>query len=141
MSLRWTEEQLAEYEVRRGENQCIQAQNGNGSGGRDVSSDDGPERTLQSKSQKFLDEHGYFYFHDRSRGDNQRGLPDLVVALPGGRTAWIELKTKTGRLRPDQIQSQLKLMSCGHVFRVVRSYKAFVATIQELIADAKATTR
>lgn len=37
----------------------------------------------------------------RARGVKS-GVPDFHFTLPGGETAWIELKTKTGQLSPDQ---------------------------------------
>ena len=48
------------------------------------------------------------------------GIPDLVLALPGGRTAFWEVKTTVGRLSIDQVLVARKLTALGHVCAVVR---------------------
>ncbi|MGZ4587102.1 MAG: VRR-NUC domain-containing protein, partial [Mycobacteriaceae bacterium] len=45
---------------------------------------------------------GLAYFHDNDSRRNRRGFPDLVIAGRGG-VAYRELKTATGRLRPEQM--------------------------------------
>ena len=42
------------------------------------------------------------------------GTVDLIAALPGGRTLWIECKTGEGRLTQTQRQFRDDLISLGH---------------------------
>jgi hypothetical protein len=42
-------------------------------------------------------------FHDQDSRRNPRGLPDLILLHPGtGRLVFVELKSATGKVRPDQ---------------------------------------
>jgi hypothetical protein len=45
---------------------------------------------------------GLRYFHDNDSRRNRRGFPDVVAAGVGG-VIFRELKTATGRLRPEQM--------------------------------------
>lgn len=55
------------------------------------------------------------------------GTPDFVIAMPGGRTLWIEAKTRFGKLRPEQLAWMAALRHVGHEAHVVRSMEEFVA--------------
>jgi hypothetical protein len=88
--------------------------------------DQGPEWKLQSKIEKYLKENGLYGIHDRSRGANKAGQPDLVIALHEGRTVWIEIKGAKGRMSRDQILTRKMLLSLGHEFYEVRSFKSFL---------------
>lgn len=50
-----------------------------------------------------------------------RGWPDRIVALPGGRVLWVELKRPGGKTSPlqDKIHKELGLV--GHVVHVIDS--------------------
>lgn len=93
--------------------------------------DEGSEAKLQAKAERYCEEHGYVWFHDRSRKCNRKGFVDLVVALPGGRTVWIEFKSKGGRLRPEQATERDKLEAMSHKWCLVRSYRQFLGIIAE----------
>lgn len=41
------------------------------------------------------------------------GVPDRIVMLPGGRLIFVELKTKTGRLTPLQIETHNQIRALG----------------------------
>lgn len=45
-----------------------------------------------------------------------RGVPDRIVLMPGGRTIYVELKSRGGRLSPPQRRMHTKLRDMG--FRV-----------------------
>lgn len=124
--LRWTREELEAYQARRRADSSPQ---GTISLSEDHEADPGPEHALQGKIERFCEENGLYYFHDRSRGENKPGHPDLVVALTNGRTLWLELKSQTGRLTKDQKRIRLMLMALGHEFHVVRSFKRFLEVI------------
>lgn len=49
------------------------------------------------------------------------GEPDLRLYLPGGRTAFIELKTDKGRLSDDQIARHKKLRGLGFPVEVLHA--------------------
>jgi hypothetical protein len=51
----------------------------------------------------------------------RKGAPDLVVALPGGKVLWLEVKAPSGRVSADQIALHGKLNARGHTVAVVRS--------------------
>jgi len=52
---------------------------------------------------------------------NRAGVPDRIVVLPGGRIAFVELKTTTGRLRPLQKKRIRQLLDRGALVYVVRT--------------------
>jgi len=57
------------------------------------------------------------------------GAPDFVVALPFGRTLWVECKSAKGKLRHDQAAWIATLKSLGHEAHVVRSLDQFLTLI------------
>lgn len=128
--LRWTEEQLAQYRERRGPPARLDKSGPGFDNPRD-SFDHAPESDLQRKCEDLCTERGLPFFHDRSRGKNRPGFPDLVIALPGGRTAWCELKKpKTGRLTDDQKRWRLMLLHLGHEWYEVRSFRQFCGIVE-----------
>jgi hypothetical protein len=117
--MRWTQEQLEQYRARhRVEAPSVPCP-----------ADPGPEKDLQAKAEKLCRERGYHFFHDRSRGANVPGQTDLVIALPKGRTVWVELKSKHGRLSADQKRVRMMLSALGHEWHDVRSYSQFVSIL------------
>ena len=50
-----------------------------------------------------------------------RGFPDLLVIGPEGSTAWLEVKTETGRVSPAQKSVHKNLEYLGHTVAVVRT--------------------
>ena len=120
--MRWTQQQLEEYRARR----MVKSQPN------PCAPDPAPEKDLQAKAEKLCRERGYHFFHDRSRGANAPGQTDLVIAMPKGRTLWVELKSKTGRLSADQKRLRMVLSALGHEWHEVRSYQQFL-----IILDGK----
>lgn len=53
------------------------------------------------------------------------GTPDFIVAMPDGRTLWIEAKTRTGKLTPAQMAAAAWLKKLGHEYHIVRSAAEF----------------
>lgn len=60
------------------------------------------------------------------------GVPDLIVAAPGGLTGWIELKTGGGRLSLAQAGWSDGLHRLGHNHKVVRDMGGLVAMLRGL---------
>ncbi len=54
------------------------------------------------------------------------GAPDFVIALPFGRTLWLECKTPKGRLRDEQVLWLSNLGALGHQAHVIRSIEEFL---------------
>jgi hypothetical protein len=90
--------------------------------------DPGPEALLQAKCMKYCREHGYPFFHDRSRGCNNAGFPDLFIFLEN-RVVLIELKAANGKLRKKQQDLRRTLSWLGHTVHVCRSYSGFIKII------------
>jgi hypothetical protein len=59
------------------------------------------------------------------------GFPDLLVLGRRGLTAWLEVKTETGRLSPLQRQTIETLSRLGHIAAVVRSPESALAVLRE----------
>jgi hypothetical protein len=62
------------------------------------------------------------------------GMPDLVVILPGGITAWLEVKTATGRLSEAQTEIHYRLAGLGHAVELVRSIEDATAAVNRALA-------
>lgn len=60
------------------------------------------------------------------------GVPDLIVAAPGGMTGWIELKTGGGCLSAAQAGWRESLRGLGHNHKVVRDMDGLVAMLRGL---------
>lgn len=74
----------------------------------------------------------------KMKAEGQRkGATDLVLALPEGRSLWIEVKlddtptTKRTDLSAEQRAFRTKILSLGHSHRVVRSIEQYRAVIEE----------
>lgn len=126
MSLRWTQEQYDDFQARRSGYVPLSAHPRIHKG--QTKADDEPEHKLQARIEKWCDERGFYHFHDRSRGDNRPGHPDLVIAL-AGRTLWLELKSRGGRLSPEQQKVILMLQYLGQEVHEVRSFKQFLDVV------------
>jgi hypothetical protein len=119
MSLRWTPEQLSDYLARRGLTETPEFLAAG-------PADDGPEWRLQREIEAWCRERGLYLFHDKSRSRNAPGHPDLVVAASRGKTLWLELKSRRGRMTADQKRVAQLLQACGHEFHLIRSFSQFL---------------
>lgn len=86
------------------------------------------EAKLQAKIIEKCKEYGILAFKTVAVG--RRGFPDLTLILPGGVVVFIELKTKTGKLRPNQIIIRDKLLKQGANIHVIRSVEEFTALLR-----------
>ena len=66
------------------------------------------------------------------RANTQRGMSDIMGALMDGRTLAIEVKSRTGRMRPGQEEFLQQIRAAGGVAGVCRS----VEDAQKLLGDA-----
>lgn len=73
------------------------------------------------------------------------GAPDLVVALPGGRVVWIEMKRRVksaSRISPAQRKEHERLCALDHVVYVCYGADAAIKVLQaELSASIRAVCR
>ncbi|NSW93008.1 MAG: VRR-NUC domain-containing protein [Firmicutes bacterium] len=61
-----------------------------------------------------------------------RGVPDRIVALPGGRTIYVELKKPGEKPEPLQLKRHRQLRDRGHQVYVIDSFKGVDDFIQEV---------
>jgi hypothetical protein len=59
------------------------------------------------------------------------GTPDFAIAMPSGRTLWVECKTAKGKLTPAQSAWLASLRKLGHRAEVVRSMAEFLKIAAE----------
>ena len=55
----------------------------------------------------------------------RRGFPDVGLFFPGGQCVLVELKTPTGRLRPQQVRMIKKLSEQGVIVYVCNAFEEF----------------
>ena len=65
------------------------------------------------------------------RANTQRGMSDIMGALMDGRTLAIEVKSRTGRMRPGQEEFLQTIRAAGGVAGVCRSVEDAVALLGE----------
>lgn len=97
--------------------------------------DEGPESRLQARIVAWAREWGRpclsFRQSRQARGFLTPGWPDVTIAMPGGRTLYLELKTAKGIVKEEQRQIHLQLMALGHEVHVIRSYRAFLEVLRK----------
>lgn len=87
------------------------------------------EAQVKVEVQTWLEKAGYFWLRIQSgkvrvkRGFMQlcpKGTADIVV-FHKGKTFWIEMKTATGKQRPEQVTFQAKALTAGHGYLLART--------------------
>lgn len=66
------------------------------------------------------------------------GTPDLLVLLPYGRTCWIELKARTGEVRPTQRAWFERAQKLHHIVSVCRDVGEAVAFVRSELERGEA---
>ena len=87
------------------------------------------EADIQDQIIALLEVHGALVLENRSHsvldqiagGGKAKGSPDLIAALPGGRTLWIEVKRPGQKQKPKQIEWQAQLKERGHKYVLATS--------------------
>ena len=66
--------------------------------------------------------------HERTdkRTRSEEGSPDFVIALPGGRTIWIECKSKDAKLTTEQRAWKIQMNMLDHELHEIRSMEEFL---------------
>jgi VRR-NUC domain len=94
------------------------------------------EHDLQKMCEDYLKDHDIEYYHSGFRGlhkkgvsKNKKGYPDLFIFIDST-VIFIELKTKTGILSPDQENKISRLESKGYKCYIVREWKQFIKVME-----------
>lgn len=61
------------------------------------------------------------------------GVPDLCIVLPGGRTIWVEMKAKAGRVSLNQTGLHKLFIEMGHEVLTAYSAEEALALLGEVI--------
>lgn len=100
-----------------------------------------PEHAIQNEIRLWLGQHGYLAFRcnvgsvrTASGGIFNTGLPngfsDLLVFDSSGHTIFIEVKSATGKQRPDQAKFQAIIESRGFKYIIARSVEDVASSLQ-----------
>lgn len=65
------------------------------------------------------------------------GVPDLAFLLPDRRVLWVEVKTPTGRLTPEQRALHPRMSDAGHPVLIARS----IDDLRAILSDHGIRTR
>ena len=83
----------------------------------------GKESELHRMIEDDLRARRWYFVHSRCdrATTTQKGVTDFIVAMPFGKVAWVEVKTKNGKLTPEQNVARHVLSALGHRHYIVRS--------------------
>lgn len=86
------------------------------------------EIPLHGEIENELNRRRIYYIHNRTdkRPTNQIGATDFTIAMPGGKTLWMEVKKRNGKLTKEQNITRHVLLSAGHWHEVVYSFEDFL---------------
>lgn len=90
---------------------------------------EGRESELHDQIQAELKRRRWYYVHSRTdkRTTQELGTPDFIIAVPiNGKTIWMEVKRKGGKLTPEQNAVRHVLTASLHIHRVVYSIKEVI---------------
>ncbi len=90
------------------------------------------ERKLHDAIEAECKRRGFYYVHARMdmATTTAKGVPDFIIALPGGRTIWAEIKGPNTKVTREQAGALHWLNGLGHVQAVVRSLDEFLAVVK-----------
>lgn len=86
------------------------------------------EADLHDKIEAELKRRRIYYVHSRMdrATTTQLGVTDFVIAMPNGKTLWMECKRHGGKLSTEQNITRHVLLASGHWHEVVYSMKQFL---------------
>ena len=97
-----------------------------------------PESILTEQLKSLLRIMHIFFWKNWSGTFSQKGIPDLLGVLPGGRAMLIEVKTPTGRVSPEQEDFLARAREAGAVAFVARSPRDLILGLREAgVVEAK----
>ena len=68
-----------------------------------------------------------------------KGIPDIYIALPNGKSLHVEFKTesKASKQSLEQIEMEKQLVSLGHRYEIIRSFRGFVHLMESIELSTK----
>lgn len=95
------------------------------------------ERQLRNQCLAFCSRHEILVgtADDSRKSTYTKGWADFSIILPG-RTLYIELKTETGKLSPEQLDFMEHLRTNCHLHYVVRSYEEFLGIMRHYLGHS-----
>jgi hypothetical protein len=93
------------------------------------------EKVLQSDTEDWLDERSIYWHHDLDRRKDIPGVPDLLICH-NGRFVAVELKSRTGKLSPEQAGELAKIRRSGGSTFVCRSMEEFIAVMDRELVES-----
>jgi len=117
----WTSQDLANFEARREAQLHPTRPNPD-------ATEDGAEAKLHAQILEECRRRGWRHFHGSTAHRTHRtpGEPDFVIAADGGRTFYVEAKTRRTKPTTDQLAIHAHLRKLGHRIAVVRSFTDFL---------------
>lgn len=96
----------------------------------------GPEKRYEIKVRKYLESKGCWVLKTFSNGVQRAGVPDLLVCLPNGMFAGLEIKGPDGKPSELQLWNIRKIREAGGYARLLypKDYEQFVDEIESLIS-------
>lgn len=91
------------------------------------------EAELQRAVEELCDKYSLLYFHDHDSRRNPPGFPDLVIV--GHVVLWVELKSATGTLKPEQRTWRYALENAGAAYRLWRPSDLLNGTIESTLKN------
>lgn len=91
------------------------------------------ESDLHESILEFCRSRGWRCVHSRMDRPStcEVGTPDFAIAMPNGRTVWIEAKAGKGKLTLQQRAWLTALNALGHTTAVVRSMDEFLSVVNQ----------
>lgn len=109
-----------------------------------------PEKVIQRRILTFLKEIGIYAWHNKTTGIfdpkkkifrrpvtsfEQKGIADILGILPDGRFLAIEVKSKTGRLSPDQREFIRQIQANNGIAFISRSVTQTFDQLKSFLAN------
>lgn len=94
------------------------------------------EATLQKQCNEYLRKRGILYFHPEKGRSNMQtthraGWPDMMI-FRDSKALFVELKSETGKLRPEQVQKMGELVREGFECKVCRKFQEFKNILEDI---------
>ncbi len=96
-----------------------------------VGATDGSESDLHTDISAELKRRRLYFVHSRmdKRTTTQLGVTDYIIAMPNGKTLWLEVKKRGNKLSQSQAITRHILLASGHWHEVVYSMAEFMKLI------------
>ena len=90
------------------------------------------EAELHSQILAHCRSRGWIALHGSMAAATRRtvGEPDFTILADNGRVFWIECKSRTGKVRPEQLALHTWMSKLGHSCYVVRSLEEFFKVVK-----------